>query len=422
MNALFIHQNFPGQFRHVAGHLARDLGWRVVGLGDAANIRPQSAVKGVQTIGYRFEPVPPSGHAYLRELEAQVRRGQAVLRALLQIRAKGFVPDVICVHPSWGEALFLREVYPAARLVSYAEFHYAAEGADVGFDPEFPAPSLDERCRLRLRNSAHLQALAECDMIWSPSQWQAGRLPEHYRSKVEIIHEGIDTTSIRPLEGASFRLGDRVLTAADSVLTYVARNLEPYRGFHVFMRALPRILAENPATHVVIVGGDDVSYGRKPPGAAHWRERMLDEVGVRLDAARVHFTGRLPFARYLDLLRISSAHVYLTYPFVLSWSLLEAMACGCAVVASSTPPVEEVIVHGANGLLVDFFNEDDLVQAVSDLLGAPHRFASLRIRARKTVEQHYDLRRVCLPGQIERLFATTGRGREREAGVTEACS
>lgn len=412
MRVLFIHQNFPGQFRHIAGHLARRPGWVVVGLGDAANVRCHAPVAGVRTLGYAYTPQPSAGHAYLREYEEQVRRGQAVLRALLRIRREGFVPDAVCVHPSWGEALFVREAFPAARVVCYAEFHYAAEGADVGFDPEFAAPTLDTRCRLRIRNSVQLQALADCDVAWAPSHWQAGRLPEAFRDKLVVVHEGIDTASVRPLAGATFRLGERVLTAADSVLTYVARNLEPYRGFHVFMRALPHVLAQNPDTRVVIVGGDDVGYGGRPQDAAHWRERMLAEVGAGIDPAGVHFTGRLPRADYLNLLRVSRAHVYLTYPFVLSWSLLEAMACGCAIVASRTAPVEEVIADRENGLLVDFFDREALVREVSDLLRSPRRFEPLRDKARQTIEQRFDLERICLPRQLERLFGD-GLGEHR---------
>lgn len=400
---LFVHQNFPGQFRHLARHLAVDHGWQVVGLGDAANVQQRPALEGVTIVGYRFTPKKPAGHPYLRGLENQVRRGQAVLRALLKLKQQGFKPWVIVAHPSWGESLFLREAYPEAHIVNYGEFHYALEGADVGFDPEFPAPDVNERCRLRLRNTAHLHALAECDRIWSPSQWQARHIPEAYRAKTAVIHEGIDTRLVAPNSAACFRHGDLTLTEADQVITYVARSLEPYRGFHIFMRALPALLKAHPKAHAVIVGGDEVSYGRAPSDAAHWRAKMLAEVGATLDLGRVHFLGKLPYADYLSLLQVSSVHVYLTYPFVLSWSLLEALAAGCAVVASRTAPVEEVITDGQNGWLVDFFDHVALAERVGECLARPTATEACRQKARQTIVERYDLATRCLPQQVQLL-------------------
>ncbi len=403
MNILFIHQNFPGQFRHLASHLAQDRKWQVVGLCDASNMHSQRELPGVTTLGYRITHKEPTGHAYLRGLETQVRRGQAVLRSLLELKRKGFEPQVICAHPSWGEALFLREAFPDSKIICYSEFFYRAQGSDVGFDPEFQDPGLDFLCRLRLRNTVHLQSLDTCDHAWTPSQWQAGQMPAAFRERCSVIHEGIDTEQVRPDPGARFRYNGLSLTASDSVLTYVARNLEPYRGFHVFMRALPSILATNPQTQVVIVGGDEVSYGAPPKDAPNWREKMLAEVGDALDLSRVHFLGKLPYADYLTLLQVSTAHVYLTYPFVLSWSLLEAMAVGCAIVASRTAPVEEVIVDGENGLLVGFFDTAALAKQVSRLLEEPEVFQTMRRRARETVLARYELKQVCLPMQVETL-------------------
>lgn len=400
---LFLHQNFPGQFRHLARHLAVDQGWRVVGLGEAGNLKRQAAIEGVTTLGYRFAPKQPTGHAYLQGLETQVRRGQAVLRALLKLKQQGFTPQIIVAHPSWGESLFLREVYPKAHIVSYCEFHYAADGADgadVGFDPEFPAPDLDGRCQLRLRNTVHLQALAECDRIWCPSRWQASQIPDAFRAKTTVIHEGIDTRLVAPNPDAVFRHGGLSLARTDPVITYVARNLEPYRGFHRFMRALPAILKAHPKAQVVIVGGDEVSYGRKPNGAPNWREKMLAEVRRNLDLSRVHFVGKLPYTDYLSLLQVSSVHVYLTYPFVLSWSLLEAMAAGCAIVASRTAPVEEVIADGENGWLVDFFDGEALATKVARCLADPALTNAERKLARQAILESYDLPTGALPRQF----------------------
>lgn len=403
MNILFLHQNFPGQFLHLPVHLARNLGWRVVGMGDAANVASRERLPHITTIGYPHQKTKTAGHIYLQELEEQVRRGQWALKALLRLREKGFTPRVICAHPGWGESLFLREAFPHSKIVTYCEFFYGAENRDFGFDPEFTRVSLDHLCRLRLRNTVHLLAMETSDHLWASSQWQAGLLPSFRRPACSVIHEGIDTEVARPDPDAHFRHESLDLTAKDSVLTYVARNLEPYRGFHIFMRALPEIMARNSQTHVVIAGGDDVSYGTRPANGTSWREKMLAEVGAELPPARLHFVGKLPYRHYLSLLQISTAHIYLTYPFVLSWSCLEAMSVGCAVIASQTPPVEEVIRHNINGLLVDFFDHAALARQVSSVLQHPDEFLAIRQGARETIKDRYDLHRICLPRQAAML-------------------
>jgi glycosyltransferase involved in cell wall biosynthesis len=398
-----LHQNFPGQFLHLSVHLARNLGWRVVGMGDAANIASRKTLSHITTVGYPHKKIPATGHIYLRDMEDQLRQGQSALRALLRLRERGFTPHIICSHPGWGESLFLREAFPRSKIVTYCEFFYGAENRDFGFDPEFSHPSLDDLCRLRLRNAVHLLAMETSDHLWASSQWQSSLLPHFQRPACSVIHEGIDTSVACPDPNAQFRHQYLHLTAQDSVLTYVARNLEPYRGFHTFMRSLPEIMEENPQTQVVVVGGDDVSYGTRPAGSENWRTKMLAEAGTNLPLSRIHFVGKLPYQDYLSLLQISSAHVYLTYPFVLSWSCLEAMSAGCIVIASQTPPVEEVIRHGINGLLVDFFDYSALARQVSAALQHPDEFLAMRKEARKTIENDYDLHRICLPRQVAML-------------------
>ena len=399
---LFLHQNFPGQFRHIALHLAQRMQWKVVGLGDARNTKAQLA-SGVQILAYKHEEPRPKGHPYLQGLESRVRRGQSVVRGLLAMRKQGFTPDIVCAHPSWGESFFVREAFPRAKLVSYCEFYYRASGSDVGFDTEITSNSLDDLCRLRLRNTTNLMALVDCDSGWSPTRWQAAQYPAELRDKISVVHDGVDTAVVRPDAHAVFRHGELRLTAADTVLTYVARNLEPYRGFHIFMRALPKLLRDNPQAQVVIVGGDDVSYGKAPPEGGNWREKMLGEIGDVAGMNRVHFTGKLPYKDYLSLLQVSTAHVYLTYPFVLSWSMLESMAAGCAIVASSTAPVTEVIEDGVNGILTDFFDVDTLAAKLTAVLSDRAGHAAMRARARATVVESYDLNRVCVPRQMELL-------------------
>lgn len=329
-------------------------------------------------------------HPYLRPLDEAVRHGQAVARALLTLRQRGFVPDVILAHPGWGETLYVRDVFPDVRLIHFCEWYYATAGSDFGFDPEFPI-SLDAAARVRTRNMLHTLNLEQCDLGITPTRWQWSRHPAAYRPRIEIIHEGVDTAFFKPDLQAAFALANgQILRAGDPVITYVARNLEPHRGIHIFLRALERIQQGHRHCHVLIAGGDGISYSHSPPDAPNWREYLLRE--VRLDPVRTHFLGRLAYADYRRLLQVSAVHVYLTYPFVLSWSLLEALACGCHVVASRTAPVEEVITNGFNGQLVDFFDIRSITERVLDTLNHPGFFGELRAHGRNSILKKYTLK------------------------------
>ncbi|WP_288587253.1 glycosyltransferase family 4 protein [uncultured Methylobacterium sp.] len=397
MRALFVHQNFPGQYRHVAPALAARPGTEVVALG----INPAPALPGVRHVRYAVAGRSTPGiHPLAASFETATLRGEAAARAALALRAEGFSPDVICGHSGWGETLFLKDVWPRARLLTFAEFFYSAVGADSGFDPEFPAAEGDA-FRTRARNAAQILAFEASDRLVSPTAWQASRIPAAFRDRLAVIHDGIDTDLLRPDPRARIRLGREQLPlgVGDEVVTFVNRNLEPYRGYHSFMRALPEILRRRPRARAVIVGGSDTSYGARPPAGRTWRDIVLDEVRADLDLSRVHFVGKIPYRDYVDLLRVSAAHVYLTYPFVLSWSMLEAMALGACVVGSATPPVEEVIRHGENGLLVDFFSRRDIAEAVVSVLADPAAVAPVRAAARETALA-YDLARVCLPAHL----------------------
>lgn len=388
MNVLMLHQNFPAQFRHIARRLAAS-GHNVLGIGAAT----APGLKNIKMLRYEIKNQPKPSNRYMATALNGALHGEVVAKVLLKLKKQGFVPDVILAHPGWGEALYVKDVLPAVRLVSLFEFYYHAHGADVGFEPG-SGVSLDQAASLTSRNMLHLMNLERCDAGVSPTNWQRSLHPAAYQHKLNVIHEGIDTRLMAPDKNASFTLaGGRVLKPGDRVLTFVARHLEPYRGFHVLMRALPEIQRRNPDAVTVIVGGDNVSYGRKPEGAASWREKLLAEVGERLDLSRVFFTGQLPYAAYRALLQVSAAHVYLTYPFVLSWSALEAMSCGCLLVASNTPPVAEVMTHGHNALLFDFFDQEALAARVTDALSRPQDSAHLRQAARQTVVQGYDQER-----------------------------
>ncbi|EXI71066.1 MAG TPA: glycosyltransferase family 4 protein [Candidatus Accumulibacter phosphatis] len=413
MRILFVHHNFPGQYRHLAPALADSPANEVVAIGEEAGIRRiQGFHPRVRLLGY---PQPQGAsrqtHHYLRSSEAAVRRGQSVARLALELRRHGFVPDVICAHPAWGEALFLKDVFPAARLLLYLEFFYRGSGSDVGFDPEFPS-SFDDRCRVRARNSTQLISLEAGDAGISPTHWQREQYPEVYRQRIEVIHDGIRSDLVCPGEVAGFVLpeGRGTLRSGDEVMTYVARNLEPYRGFHTFMRALPAVLAARPRLQVLIVGGDEVSYGRPLPEGASYREHYVRELGGRFDASRVHFLGKIPYPRFIDVLRLSRAHVYLTYPFVLSWSLLEAMSCGCPLIASDTAPVREVMQTGRNGLLVDFFSPAALAATIVSVLADPESTWPLRAQARRDIVDNFDLASCTLPRLVALVSDLAAQG------------
>ena len=404
MRYLFIHQNFPGQFRHLAHALASDAQHEVVGVGEARNLQARgSPLPGVRVVGYA-SPVAANDqtHAYIRPFEAHVYRGQQVAKVLEQLRSENFVPDVVVVHPGWGEALFVADIFPRAKVVTYLEYFYRAHGGDVGFDPEFPAPPSDA-LRVRMQNSTQLHSLYACDAALSPTHWQKAGYPREVQDKITVIHEGVNTQQLRPNPHAWLQLGALRLRPGDEVVTYVARNLEPYRGFHTLMRSIARLQALRPQARVLIVGGDGVSYGRPVQPPMTYRKLYCAEVQHDVDWSRVHFVGKIAYDLYVQVLQVSAVHIYLTYPFVLSWSMLEAMAAGCLLVASDTAPVREVIAHGVNGLLVDFFDAQALAETVAQALAQPARYAPLRAQARRTACERYDLHTVCLPQQLQFL-------------------
>jgi glycosyltransferase involved in cell wall biosynthesis len=410
MNIVFIHQNFPGQWKHLAAHYGSIPGNQV----KFVTQRNEGSLQGVEKLVYKLHRKPSEqGHIYMRNMENAVLHGQGAARALLALKNRGFRPDIIVGHSGWGETLYVKDVFPDVPLLIYSEFFYNAVGADVGFDPELQQQGqFDDLLRTRTRNAPFLLSLVASDWALTPTRWQWQQHPELFRQRISVIHEGVDCHKVTPNPQARFALpGGQVLTRGDEVITYVARNLEPYRGFHIFMRTVPKILERRPNAHVLIVGGDGVSYGKHLPNGQTYKQKMLDEVSALpgYDPARVHFLGRLPYGQYLNVLQISSAHVYLTYPFVLSWSMLEAMACGCLVVGSRTAPVQEVIVDGENGLLTDFFSPEEIAARVDEALNHPDQMQAIRQAARRTVQERYELHSTCLPAQ-RRLIESLASG------------
>jgi glycosyltransferase involved in cell wall biosynthesis len=414
MNYLFIHQNFPAQYQHVVRHLTRQRGNQVYFITQPND----NSMAGVFKVSYPKDARGPVNcHAYAVELDRAIYAGASVAAICRGLRERGFIPDLIVGHSGWGETLFVKDVFPDVPLLANFEFYYHHQGVDVGFDPEFVSIFSDPS-RLRARNGINLMAFQGADWGHSATHWQRSLHPPEMQARISVLHEGVDTDLVCPKPKASFTLPGtrRKFTQDDEVITYVARNLEPYRRFHIFMRALPQLLRRRKHAQVVIVGGDGVSYGAPPPPRSTFRDMMLQEVGARLDLTRVHFLGMLDYAAYLNLLQVSSVHVYLTYPFVLSWSFIEAMACGCLIVASDTPPVREVLGDGVNGLTVDFFSHRKLANRIEAALDQPEQMRALRKAARATALSQFDLKRLLLP-RWSALFEDLLNGRRPTAGA-----
>lgn len=402
MQVLFIHQNFPGQFVHLAGALAARPGCKVFGLGENPNPSPANVVHA------RYKKPQSWGeqtHRYLKLTEAAIRRGQTTAQACWSLRDRDVRPDVIYCHPGWGEGLYLRDIFPDARIVHYCEFYYRSHGGDVGFEPGKEI-TIDEMARVRTMNIPQILSLDSADWCTSPTLWQRSRYPAWVRRMTSVIHEGVDPDFATPEGPREVKLPDgRVLGPEEEVITMVARNLEPYRGLTVFLKALPEILARRPRARALLVGAEGRGYGPMPAGGKSWKETLLAEMGDALDMDRVHFAGRLPHDALQCVFRLSRAHVYFTYPFVLSWSMIEAMSCGALIIGSATPPVEEVIRHGENGLLVPFFDTAALTDTVVKALEKPDDYAPLRVAARRTVLEEFHLREVTLPKQLALIDA-----------------
>ena len=404
MNVLFVHNNFPAQFRHLARFLGQQRGMRIAAIGGQTS----RFMKGVRLLKYALDNVDvSSSHPFARRFDLECHRAEQILYALTNLKSSGFIPDVIVAHPGWGETLPIRSIFPNARLIIYCEFFYGSADRDVGFDPEFPAIGMDGRVGLHLKNAATLLALSECDAGIAPTNWQRSTFPGMFQEKIAVLHEGVDTATVKPAHKASYRLpSGELLTAKDEVVTFVARNLEPLRGYHVFMRALPRIMAERPNAKVLLIGGNGTSYGARPPAGTTWQTEFLDEVAGQIDRQRVFFLGHLPYEGYLRALQVSSAHVYFSYPFVLSWSLLEAMSAGCVVIGSDTAPVREIL-NDQNGIRVPFFDVDQLARRVVEVLAYQNKFLKIRAAARQTIVDRYDLTRTCLPALVDFICRDT---------------
>lgn len=396
MRILFLHPNTFAQFSHLAKALAQDDTNQVV---FGTQRIPGKLPKVSKAIYEAVKTVNAKSHYYLHDLETHIHEGQAVYHLCTRLKSEGFVPDVVYGHSGWGSTLYIKDVFPQAKLLCYSEWFYHARGSNFDFDPSKPV-TYDDITRIRTKNASMLMSLISCDRGLSPTHYQHQRFPPEFHSKITVRHDGIDTEFFKPKPGAKLVLPriDLDLSEVEELVTYVARGMEPMRGFPQFMAAVGILQQRRPRCHVVVVGDNRVAYGKLLPDGKTYKEFMLEKVPLDLD--RVHFTGFLPYSEYLKVLQASSVHIYLTYPFVLSWSMLESMATGCLVVASNTAPVIEVIENRVNGLLVDFFSPKDIADRVEEALDNRDQMAGIRENARETILQRYDLATL-LPQHIQ---------------------
>jgi glycosyltransferase involved in cell wall biosynthesis len=383
---LFVHQNFPGQYLHIVRHLVASRQHDVVFLTEPNANR----IPGVRTVPYPKPAGPaPEAHVAARELDGAARRADIVSHTAANLKRLGFEPDIIIGHHGWGELLNFCDIWPDTPLLGYLEFYYCAHDVDVGFDPEFPTHPADFP-RIRAKNAVNLLALNLDRHAQTPTRWQLSTYPDWARERITLLPEGVNLDVCKPNAQARRRnlvIAGTTIKPNEKLVTYVVRDLEPYRGFHLMMRAVPHMLRARKDVRVVLVGGDGISYGALPTEGT-WRQKMLAELGDAIDPNRVLFPGRLDYKLYVAMLQRSDAHVYLTYPFVASWSLREALATGCVVIGSDTSTVREFVTHEQNGLLVSFFDPKGLADAVLRVLEDAPLAHRLRENARQYAEQN----------------------------------
>jgi glycosyltransferase involved in cell wall biosynthesis len=396
MKFFFVHQNFPGQYLHIVRSLLAD-NERAPGTHEIVFMTEPNGnfMPGVRKVTYARPPqVLETAHRDAREFDTAMRRAENCAAGARQIKALGFAPDIIIGHHGWGELLNLSDVFPGVPILGYFEFFYNILGGDVNFDPEFVMP-VEQFSSVRAKNGVNLLALTQGHTGQVPTRWQRQTYPGWARRQLHLLEEGVDLATCRPDPKAAQRALEApgfVVAPEQKLVTFVARNLEPYRGFHTFMRALPEVLAKRPDVVVSVVGGDEVSYGARHKDGP-WREVLVAELEGKLDLSRVHFPGKIAYLDHLALLKRSDVHVYLSYPFVASWSLREALACGCLVIGGDTETVTEFVKHGETGLITPTLDSGALAASILHALGHPAEMAKLRAAARGYARRHLDMRK-----------------------------
>ena len=389
MRILFIHNNFPGQYRRIVQQLVGKPGYEML----AASLADNQQVTPIKRLGYARHREPhPNVHPALRYTEWSLLNGQAAIKSLLPVYRKGWKPDIMLAHSGWGPGMFLKDLWPDARYLAYFEWYYQSEPGpdrDVGFLDDGQPLDFNERIKIRMKNTTMLQDFAAMDWGQCPTEFQASQFPEFFRSRMSILHDGVDTQFFSPADDTVLQIGDHQFRKGDPLVTYIARGMEPYRGFPQWMEAVARLQKVNSSVHALIIGQDRVAYGRRRKDGRSYREVALEEHD--LDLSRIHFVGNKPLPFLRDALRVSAAHVYLTIPFVLSWSMLEAMSTGALIVGSDTGPVREVIEDGKNGFLVPFFEPARLADKLQEILENKGGWDAQRQAARQSVLERYDV-------------------------------
>lgn len=405
---LFVHQNFPAQYKHIAHSLSRNKDYEVHTLSI-------TEFKDSFTTNHHYKLSGNSSkniNQWAIEFESKMIRAGSAADKAIKIRDSGFIPDLIIGHPGWGETFFLREIWPNAKLITYVEFYYKTKNCDIDFDLELVEKYLEKdfqpyyeynKLKLAARNAFFSSVYSTSDYLVCPTEFQKNHVPKSLRDNIKVIHDGIDTDNLQPDLNANVTVNDKVFSKNDKIISYVSRALDPYRGFHIFMRSLPKILMENPDAYVFIVGDPDhTGYGAGSP-KGRFKDIFFSEIKDKVDTERVFFFGRVEYEIFIKIMQITTVHIYLTYPFVLSWSVLEAMSCGALVIGSNTEPVTEVIKDKKNGLLVDFFDDKKLSLLVTKVLKNVDNYQHIKENARDTIVKNYDLRTICLPQQLSMI-------------------
>ncbi len=384
MHILFIHQNYPAQFGLIAAYLAQTRGFRCTFLSEDT----PGFADGVDRIRYAMSGgATAHNHFCTRTFENVVCRSVSAYEAL---KARPDIrPDLIVAHAGFLSTVYLRELYDCP-IVNYFEYFYHTHNSDMDFRPDFPTNE-QNRLRARTRNAHLLLDLSNCDVGYSPTLWQTSLFPAEFRPKIRTIFDGVDTSFWRPMPHGQRRVAGCDFPEGLRIVTYVSRGMESLRGFDQFMKAAKILCQLRRDVLFVVVGNDRICYSADAEftGGKTFKEWVLAQ--DQYDLSRFLFTGLLPPNELAKLFSITDLHVYLTAPFVLSWSLMNALACGATVLASDTAPVREMIVDGENGLLVDFFNPEKIAHQAGEILDRPQEYKHLGLAGVRLIGANYSL-------------------------------
>ncbi len=402
MRILFAHTNHPAQFGAFGAWLAAQ-GWDVVFATARSDARPAAGAR-----LFRFKAADagaPETHRHARPLDRALRTAESFAAAAVGVRDRGFTPDVVVAHSGWGAGTYAKAVWPSTRFVPYIEWWYSHPRVDML--PGDPPPTCDAASRAQAvsRNAPMLLDLVQADLALCPTSFQAAQLPDFLRARLHVAHDGVDCATLRPDPQARARLAELGAPPDAEIVTYAARGLEPHRGFPEFMRALAHLQKSRPRLFALIVGEDRAAYGAPPVEGGTWKARMLGELD--LDHSRLRFTGHVPAAQHRTLLQGTDLHVYLTVPFVLSWSFIEAISIGAPLLASDAAPVHEALGDSDGALLVDHADVEALAAAMARCLDAPAEARARGGRARLRALATYDRARLW-PHRADLLASLAG--------------